>query len=177
MTSLGSHVFFWKIFLKNFSKFKMAAIFRSKMTENGVLRFCFHPLQTNVSWNFLITAEINEKLIKLNKRKCILAPGASMTTQFGKLSVRTNLRGSNQRAIQSLDTLHPAYDPLSYVILFPNGSQGYHKGLDCSQIDKDNNTTSDKTQKQILTLPIRTRMGPGGGAGFTLSASSPHLFR
>ena len=34
MTSLGSHVFFRKFFLKNFSKFKMAAIFRSKMTKN-----------------------------------------------------------------------------------------------------------------------------------------------
>ena len=72
MTSLGFYVFFRNIFLKNFSKFKMAAIFRSKVTENGVLRFCFHPLQTKVSCNFLITAKINEKWIKLNKRKCIL---------------------------------------------------------------------------------------------------------
>ena len=82
MTPLGSHGAFWKKILKNFSKFKMAAIFRSKMTENGVLRFCFHPLQTNVSWNFLITAEINEKWIKLNKRKCILCNSCFVLDNF-----------------------------------------------------------------------------------------------
>ena len=33
MTSLGSYGAFWKKKLKNFSKFKMAAIFRSRMTK------------------------------------------------------------------------------------------------------------------------------------------------
>ena len=56
----------------------------------------------------------------------VIAPGTTITDQFGKLAVTLQLRGGS---LQNIDPLHPAYDPLSYVLLFPCGSQGYHLGL------------------------------------------------
>ena len=56
----------------------------------------------------------------------VIAPGTTITEQFGKLAVTLQLRGGG---LQSIDAMHPAYDPLSYVLLLPCGSQGYHHGL------------------------------------------------
>ena len=56
----------------------------------------------------------------------VIAPGATTTEQFGKLAVTLHLRGGQ---LQTIDAMHPAYDPLSYVLLLPCGSQGYHSEL------------------------------------------------
>ena len=48
----------------------------------------------------------------------VIAPGATTTEQFGKLAVTLDLRGGR---IQTIDTMNPAYDPLSYVLLLPCG--------------------------------------------------------
>ena len=36
---------------------------------------------------------------------------------------------SEEEVLQTIDTMHPAYDPLSYILLLPCGSQGYHTEL------------------------------------------------
>lgn len=56
----------------------------------------------------------------------VIVPGATTTQQFGKLAVTLHLRGGT---LQTIDAMHPAYDPLSYVLLLPCGSQGYHTEL------------------------------------------------
>ena len=63
----------------------------------------------------------------------VLAPGSSSQNTFGKLSVRMKLRGTGE--LQSIDALHPAYDPLSYVLLFPEGSQGYCEKLNVTPVE------------------------------------------
>ena len=56
MASLGSSCAFWNKTLKNFSKFKMAAIFWSKMKKNWMLTF-FSTLYKGI----IVTAVIKEK--------------------------------------------------------------------------------------------------------------------
>ncbi len=56
----------------------------------------------------------------------VIAPGTTPTEQFGKLAVTLHLRGGQ---LQTISAIHPAYDPLSYVLLLPQGSQGYHTEL------------------------------------------------
>ena len=63
----------------------------------------------------------------------VLAPGSSSQNTFGKLSITMKLRGTGD--LKSIDALHPAYDPLSYVLLFPRGSQGYSKQLNITPTD------------------------------------------
>ncbi|KAJ8352196.1 hypothetical protein SKAU_G00236720 [Synaphobranchus kaupii] len=56
----------------------------------------------------------------------VIAPGATITEQFGNLAVTLHVRGGR---LQTIDAMHAAYDPLSYVLLLPCGSQGYHTEL------------------------------------------------
>ena len=56
----------------------------------------------------------------------VIVPGTPPTEQFGKLAVTLHLRGG---CLQTISAIHPAYDPLSYVLLLPQGSQGYHTEL------------------------------------------------
>ncbi|CAM4546646.1 unnamed protein product [Leuciscus chuanchicus] len=65
-------------------------------------------------------------LPSLNSDAAVIAPGVTTTQQFGKLAVTLHLRGGR---LQTIDAMHPAYDPLSYVLLLPQGSQGYHTEL------------------------------------------------
>ena len=65
-------------------------------------------------------------LPSLNSDVAVIAPGVTTTQQFGKLAVTLHLRGGR---LQTIDAMHPAYDPLSYVLLLPQGSQGYHTEL------------------------------------------------
>ncbi|XP_028301369.1 uncharacterized protein LOC114462606 [Gouania willdenowi] len=62
----------------------------------------------------------------LDSDVAVIAPGTTPTEQFGKLAVNLNLRGGH---LHKIDAIHPAYDPLSYVLLLPQGSQGYHTEL------------------------------------------------
>lgn len=55
-----------------------------------------------------------------------IAPGATTTEQFGKLAVTLRLRGGR---LQTIHAMHPAYYPLSYLLLLHCGSQGYHNEL------------------------------------------------
>ena len=61
-------------------------------------------------------------LPSLDSDVAVIAPGTTPTEQFGKLAVTLHLRGGR---LQTISAIHPAYDPLSYVLLLPQGSQGY----------------------------------------------------
>ena len=65
-------------------------------------------------------------LPSLDSDVAVIAPGTTPTEQFGKLAVTLHLRGGR---LQTISAIHPAYDPLSYVLLLPQGSHGYHTEL------------------------------------------------
>ena len=66
-------------------------------------------------------------LPSLDSNVAVIAPGTTPTEQFGKLAVTLHLRGG--QPLQTISAIHPAYDPLSYMLLLPQGSQGYHTEL------------------------------------------------
>ena len=66
-------------------------------------------------------------LPSLHSDVAVIAPGTSPTEQFGKVALTLHLRGGQH--LQTISGIHPAYDQLSYVLLLPKGSQGYHTEL------------------------------------------------
>ena len=59
-------------------------------------------------------------------------PGTTECQQFGRLHVQLQLRGGG---LKHIDSLHPLYDPLAYVLLYPEGNYGYHLSLSQRQPD------------------------------------------
>lgn len=66
-------------------------------------------------------------LPSLDSDNAVIAPGATLTEQFGKLAVNLHPRLGR---LQTINAMHPAYDPLSYVLLLPYCSQWYHTKLE-----------------------------------------------
>ena len=58
-----------------------------------------------------------------NKEIAVIQKGSN---QNSKLDVMIKLRGGN---IRRIDSMHPSYDSLSYTLLFPEGTDGYHDQL------------------------------------------------
>ena len=57
----------------------------------------------------------------------VIIPGATENQQFGPLDVQIQLRSTAPP--KEINSLHPLYDPLAYVLLYPEGHYGYHLAL------------------------------------------------
>ena len=45
--------------------------------------------------------------------------------------------GNNNEVLHEIKWNHRSYDPLSYVLLFPNGRDGWHSGLRMVTVDQE----------------------------------------
>ena len=66
-----------------------------------------------------------------------------------KLDVMIKLRGGS---IRRIDSMHPSYDPLSYTLLFPEGTDGYH-----DQLRKPTNGRSKITNLEFYRYRFQVR--------------------
>lgn len=76
-------------------------------------------------------------------------PGTTESQQFGRLHVQLQLRGGG---LKHIDSLHPLYDPLAYVLLYPEGHYGYHLGLSGRQPDGSKGITATDFYRYHLQI-------------------------
>ena len=81
---------------------------------------------------------------------------------YGKVTfrdIRLALRGdSGQSGLIRIDSSHPAYAPLHYVLLFPHGDTGWHWGLELQNLD-GNRQRKRLTQRMFYHYHLYRRPG------------------
>ena len=81
--------------------------------------------------------------------KSILLP-TSLTDESSRVIV-CDYRCDDSLGLKSFSDTHRSYDPLSYPLLFPYGTDGFHIGLPCSGSSQASQTKCDG--KRVLCLP------------------------
>ena len=79
----------------------------------------------------------------------VILPGPTEKEQFGRLHVQIQLKGGGLKII---DSLHPLYDPLAYVLLYPEGHYGYHLQLGKRQLNGERGITATDFYRYHLQI-------------------------
>ena len=61
----------------------------------------------------------------------------------------------HEGGLQKISELHPSYDPLQYVLLFPRGDDGWHENISLTR----SNVRKRVTQLQYYSYRLQIRDG------------------